>query len=108
MADDTGPIGPRDPVCITCGNEKFYDRAGTRTAVEVRQMLAVRCFRTFCHPRPKPRRRPLDRGASMNRRESISYGDSSPDTNAWRDVRDLDARLSRSSGALREVKSGGE
>ncbi|HEY4217362.1 MAG TPA: hypothetical protein VGM67_09495 [Gemmatimonadaceae bacterium] len=86
MADDRGPTGLVTLVCLTCGNEKFYDTAVPN---------AVKCdkcggtvFRTFATPTE-----PDDATVATleEQARSISYGDSSPDTSAG-DVRDLDAR----------------
>ena len=86
MADDKGPTGLVTLVCLTCGNEKFYDKAVPN---------AVKCdkcggtvFRTFATPTE-----PDDATVATleEQARSISYGDSSPDTSAG-DVRDLDAR----------------
>lgn len=86
MADDKGPTGLITLVCLTCGNEKFYDTAVPN---------AVTCdkcggtvFRTFATPTE-----PDDATVATleEQARSISYGDSSPDTSAG-DVRDLDAR----------------
>lgn len=86
MANDKGPIGLITLVCITCGNEKFYDQAVPN---------AVRCekcggtvFRNFATPTE-----PDDASIAQleEQARSISYGDSSPDTTAS-DLRDLDAR----------------
>lgn len=86
MADDTGPRGLVTLVCITCGNEKHYDK---------RVPDAVTCdkcggtvFRNFATP-TEPDDATI---ASLEEQaRSISYGDSSPDT-APGDVRDLDSR----------------
>lgn len=86
MADDKGPTGLITLVCLTCGNEKFYDTAVPN---------AVTCdkcggtvFRTFATPTE-----PDDATVATleEQARSISYGDPSPDTSAG-DVRDLDAR----------------
>ena len=86
MANDKGPIGLITLVCITCGNEKFYDQAVPN---------AVRCekcggtvFRNFATPTE-----PDDASIAQleEQARSISYGDSSPDATAS-DLRDLDAR----------------
>ena len=86
MADDTGPRGLVTLVCITCGNEKFYDDVVPD---------AVKCdkcggtvFRSFATPTE-----PDDASIAQleEQARSISYGDSSPDTTPG-DVRDLDTR----------------
>ena len=86
MASDKGPIGLVTLVCITCGNEKFYD-----TAVPD----AVKCdkcggsvFRTFATP-TEPDEASIAQLEEQSR--SIVLGDPSPDTTPS-DLRDLDAR----------------
>ena len=86
MADQSGPRGIVTLVCLTCGNEKFYDEAVPH---------AVKCercggtvFRTFATP-TEPDEASIAQLEEQAR--SISYGDSSPDT-ASGDVRDLDMR----------------
>src|SRR4051812_17970254 len=93
MADDgqsrereAGPRGLVTLVCLTCGNEKFYDQAVPD---------AVRCekcggtvFRHFATP-TEPDEASIAQLEEQAR--SISYGDSSPDT-APGDLRDLDSR----------------
>ena len=86
MADRSGPRGILTLVCLTCGQEQFYERAVPD---------APKCdncggtvFREFATP-TEP-----DEAATAQLEEqsrSISYGDSSPDTTPG-DVRDLDAR----------------
>ena len=86
MADDRGPRGLVTLVCITCGNEKSYDRA-VPDAVTCDKCSGT-VFRTFATP-TEPDDATI---ASLeDQARSISYGDSSPDTTAA-DVRDLDAR----------------
>lgn len=86
MADDSGPTGLVTLICITCGNENFYDTAVPN---------AVKCdkcggtvFRSFATPTE-----PDDATVAQleEQARSISYGDSSPDTSPG-DLRDLDAR----------------
>lgn len=95
MADDArgregerqaGPRGLVTLVCLTCGNEKFYDQAVPD---------AVKCdkcggtvFRHFATP-TEPDEASIAQLEEQAR--SISYGDSSPDTGPG-DVRDLDMR----------------
>ncbi|MDB4874641.1 MAG: hypothetical protein JWM41_1087 [Gemmatimonadetes bacterium] len=86
MADDTGPTGLVTLVCITCGNEKFYDKA-VPNAVTCEKCGGT-VFRTFATPTE-----PDDATEAQleEQARSISYGDSSPDTSPA-DVRDLDGR----------------
>ena len=86
MANDSGPTGLVTLVCITCGSEKFYDRAVP---------ASVKCdkcggtvFRNFATP-TEPDEASI--AALDEQARSISYGDSSPDTTPG-DVRDLDMR----------------
>ena len=86
MANDKGPIGIITLVCITCGNEKFYDQ------VVPNAVICEKCggtvFRNFATPTE-----PDDASIAQleEQARSMSYGDSSPDTTAS-DLRDLDAR----------------
>ena len=86
MANDSGPRGLVTLVCITCGNEKFYDQA-VPSAVTCDKCGAT-VFRSFATPTE-----PDDATIAQleEQARSISYGDSSPDTTAA-DVRDLDMR----------------
>lgn len=86
MADDKGPTGLVTLVCITCGNEKFYDKT-VPNAVTCEKCGGT-VFRTFATPTE-----PDDATIATleEQARSISYGDSSPDTSAG-DVRDLDGR----------------
>jgi ribosomal protein L40E len=86
MANDNGPVGLLTLICMTCGNEKFYDSAVPD---------AVKCdkcggtvFRSFATPTE-----PDDAAIAQldEQARSIAYGDSSPDTSPG-DVRDLDSR----------------
>lgn len=86
MPDDTGPRGLVTLVCLTCGNEKHFDRAVPR---------AVTCdkcggtvFRNFATP-TEPDEASIAQLEEQAR--SISFGDASPDTTPG-DVRDLDTR----------------
>ena len=86
MADQSGPRGIVTLVCLTCGNEKFFDDAVPN---------AVKCdkcggtvFRSFATP-TEPDEASIAQLEETAR--SISYGDSSPDTVSG-DVRDLDMR----------------
>jgi len=86
MANDRGPRGIVTLVCITCGNEKFYDD------VVPNAVTCEKCggtvFRNFATPTE-----PDDASIAQleEQARSISYGDSSPDTTAS-DLRDLDTR----------------
>ena len=86
MADQTGPRGIVTLVCLTCGNEKFYDD------VVPRSVRCERCsgtvFRTFATP-TEPDEASIAQLEEQAR--SIAYGDSSPDTSPG-DLRDLDSR----------------
>jgi ribosomal protein S27E len=86
MADEQNSEGLVTLVCITCGNEKFFE-----TAVP-NQVTCDKCggtvFRTFETP-TKPDDATI--AALDEQARSISYGDGSPDTLPG-DVRDLDAR----------------
>ena len=86
MANDRGPVGLITLVCLTCGNEKFYDDAVPKS------LKCEKCggtvFRNFATPTE-----PDDASIAQieEQARSISYGDSSPET-APGDVRDLDSR----------------
>ena len=86
MADDTGPRGLVTLVCITCGNEKFYDDV-VPDAVKCNKCGGT-VFRSFATPTE-----PDDASIAQleEQARSISYGDSSPETTAG-DLRDLDTR----------------
>jgi len=86
MANDKGPTGLVTLVCITCGNEKFYDQAVPDS---------VKCdkcggtvFRNFATP-TEPDEASI--AALDEQARSMAYGDASPDTTTG-DVRDLDGR----------------
>jgi hypothetical protein len=86
MANNKGPTGLITLVCITCGNEKFYDQQVPDS---------VKCdkcggsvFRSFATP-TEPDEASI--AALDEQARSISYGDSSPDTTMG-DLRDLDTR----------------
>jgi len=82
----SGPEGVVTLVCVTCGNEHFYDK------VVPEAVLCEKCggsvFRTFATP-TEPDEATIAQLEEQAR--SIAYGDSSPDTTVD-DVRDLDAR----------------
>jgi hypothetical protein len=87
MADKSrGPAGLITLVCITCGNEKFYDNK-VPDAVKC-EKCGGSVFRTFATP-TEPDEATI--AALDEQARSMSYGDSSPDTTAG-DVRDLDGR----------------
>jgi DNA-directed RNA polymerase subunit RPC12/RpoP len=86
MAGESGPLGVVTLVCLTCGNELFFDKTVPDDVTCERCGGSV--FRTFATPTERD-------DASIAQLEdqarSISYGDSSPDTSEG-DVRDLDVR----------------
>ena len=86
MADQSGPRGIVTLICMTCGNEKFYDNAVPQSATCDKCGSTV--FRTFATPTE-----PDDASiaALEAQARSIAFGDSSPDTRLG-DLRDLDAR----------------
>jgi ribosomal protein S27E len=86
MADDKGPTGLVTLICLTCGNEKFFDR--TVPDAVTCEKCGGTVFRTFATPTE-----PDDASIAQleEQARSISYGDSSPDTTPS-DVRDLDSR----------------
>jgi DNA-directed RNA polymerase subunit RPC12/RpoP len=86
MANDGGPRGLVTLVCLTCGNEKFYDQA-VPNAVTCEKCGGT-VFRTFATP-TEPDEASIAQLEEQAR--SISYGDSSPDTTPG-DLRDLDMR----------------
>ena len=73
-------------VCITCGNEKFFDDAAPDSLVCDKCGSAV--FREFATP-TEPDEATLSQLEEQAR--SIQYGDSSPQTSPD-EVRDLDTR----------------
>jgi hypothetical protein len=86
MADDKGTQGLVTLVCLTCGNERFFDKA-VPNAVTCEKCGGT-VFRTFATP-TEPDDATI---ASLEEQaRSISYGDASPDTGPG-DVRDLDMR----------------
>lgn len=84
MANDRGPRGLVTMVCLTCGNEKFFDGAVPSS------LKCDKCgstvFRQFATP-TEPDEASLSQLEEQAR--SMSYGDSSPQTTAD-DLRDLD------------------
>jgi hypothetical protein len=86
MADHKGPSGLVTLVCITCGNEMFYEQAVPSSAKCDKCGGTV--FRNFSTP-TEPDEASI--AALDEQARSISYGDASPDTSPG-DVRDLDAR----------------
>ena len=86
MPDQSGPRGIVTLVCLTCGNEKFYDQAVPSSVTCERCQGTV--FRNFATPTE-----PDDASIAQleDQARSISYGDPSPDGTAD-DVRDLDMR----------------
>lgn len=86
MADQSGPRGIVTLVCLTCGNEKFYNDV-VPNAVKCEKCGGT-VFRNFATP-TEPDEASIAQLEEQAR--SISYGDSSPDTVSG-DVRDLDMR----------------
>lgn len=82
----SGPVGLITLVCLTCGNEHFYDRSvPSSTKCEKCGGTVFRQFATPTEP---------DEAAIAQLQEqarSIALGDASPDTTAD-DVRDLEMR----------------
>ena len=82
----SGPGGIVTLVCLTCGNEHFYDR------VVPDAVLCEKCggsvFRTFATP-TEPDEATIAQLEETAR--SMAYGDSSPETTIG-DLRDLDSR----------------
>ena len=79
-------LGTVTLVCLTCGNEKFYDQA-VPDAVKCEKCGGT-VFRHFATP-TEPDEASIAQLEEQAR--SISYGDSSPDTSPG-DIRDLDMR----------------
>ena len=86
MAEQSGPRGLVTLVCLTCGNEKFYDEAVPKSAKC--EVCGGTVFRNFATP-TEPDEASIAQLEEQAR--SIAYGDSSPDT-APGDIRDLDMR----------------
>ena len=84
MAKNRGTQGVVTLVCLTCGNEKDYDKA-VPNAVTCEKCGGT-VFRNYATPTE-----PDDATIATleEQARSISYGDSSPDTEPG-DVRDLD------------------
>jgi hypothetical protein len=86
MAEQDGPHGVVTLICMTCGNERFYDTA-VPDAVTCEKCGGT-VFRNFATP-TEPDEAAIAQLEEQAR--SISYGDPSPDTMPG-DVHDLDAR----------------
>jgi hypothetical protein len=86
MPKNRGTQGIVTLVCLTCGNEKDYDKA-VPDAVTCEKCGGT-VFRTFATP-TEPDDATI--AALEEQARSISYGDPSPDTQPG-DVRDLDTR----------------
>lgn len=86
MAKRGGPIGVVTLVCLTCGNEKFFDKAVPDAVTCERCGGTV--FRNFATP-TEPDEAAIAQLEEQAR--SMAYGDSSPDTTPD-DLRDLDSR----------------
>jgi DNA-directed RNA polymerase subunit RPC12/RpoP len=82
----TGPIGLVTLVCLTCGNEHFYDQS-VPSSVKCEKCGGT-VFRQFATP-TEPDEAAIAQLEEQAR--SIALDDQSPDTTAD-DVRDLDAR----------------
>ena len=86
MPNNTGPQGIVTLVCLTCGNEKFFDEQVPS------QLTCDKCgstvFRQFATP-TEPDEATIAQLEEQAR--SIGLGDASPDTSPD-DVRDLEAR----------------
>ena len=84
MARSDGPRGLVTMVCLTCGNEKFFDQQVPSS------LKCERCgstvWRSFSTP-TEPDEATIDQLEAQAR--SVSYGDASPETTAD-EVRDLD------------------
>ena len=84
MAKDRGPRGLITMVCITCGNEKFFD---TQLPSSIKcDKCGNTVFRQFATP-TEPDEATISQLEEQAR--SISYGDSSPQTSPD-ELRDLD------------------
>ena len=86
MASQNGARGFVTLVCMTCGNEKFYDNSVPQSTTCDKCGSTV--FRTFDTP-TEPDDATIATLEAQAR--SIAYGDASPDTMPG-EVRDLDAR----------------
>jgi len=86
MANDSGPRGLVTLVCLTCGNEKHFDR--TVPDAMTCDTCGGTVFRTFATPTE-----PDDASIATleEQARSIGYGDASPETTLG-DLRDLDMR----------------
>lgn len=80
----SGPVGLVTLVCLTCGNEHFYERAVPSSVTC--EKCGGTVFRQFATP-TEPDEAAISELEAQAR--SIQYGDSSPQT-APDDVRDLD------------------
>jgi hypothetical protein len=84
MAKDRGPRGLITMVCITCGNEKFFD---TQLPSSIKcDKCGNTVFRQFATP-TEPDEATISQLEEQAR--SIAYGDSSPQTSPD-ELRDLD------------------
>ncbi len=72
-------------ICVTCGNQQFF--TGDASASLVCPTCGGTVFREFDTPAPGDQ---AAESAAEEQARSMSYGDSSPDTNAG-DVLDLDS-----------------
>jgi hypothetical protein len=83
---ESGPHGIVTLVCLTCGQEKFYDQA-VPDAVKCEKCSGT-VFRSFATPTEPDE---ATTAQLEDQARSISYGDPSPDT-APGELRDLDMR----------------
>lgn len=86
MADRSGPHGIVTLVCLTCGQEQFFEHTVPDAAKCPKCGGTV--FRSFATP-TEPDEASIAQAEDQAR--SISYGDPSPDSTRD-DVRDLDSR----------------
>jgi len=82
----SGPVGLITLICLTCGNEEFFDK--TVPSAVTCERCGGTVFRQFATP-TEPDEAAIAELESQAR--SIAYGDASPQT-ALDDVRDLDSR----------------
>lgn len=86
MTDRSGPHGIVTLVCLTCGQERFYEHS-VPTAAKCEKCGST-VFRSFATPTEPDE---ASTAQAEDQARSISYGDASPETTPD-DVRDLDTR----------------